>query len=126
VIGAHIHVFGDGSPLHLLEANRPTPKLDSMWLPELPSRLLNARSQVMTFTGRQHERDELLGWRERGPRLAVRSLHASGGQGKTRLADRVAVDAAEGSMVVTTVHSVGEVRPSRAVRNCPRAAGPRR
>ncbi|TDB81057.1 tetratricopeptide repeat protein [Micromonospora sp. KC721] len=112
-IGADIHVFGDGSPVYLLETHQPPPMLDRVWLRELPSRMLNARSQVVTFTGRRRERDELAVWREGGPRLAVRWLHAAGGQGKTRLADRVAADAAEqGWKVIVAAHGVGAVQPS--------------
>ncbi|MFJ1546429.1 hypothetical protein [Streptomyces sp. NPDC088246] len=43
VIGADIHVFGDGVPLYLLQNWRPAPTPDPAFLCELPSRLLNAR-----------------------------------------------------------------------------------
>ncbi|HEY0696280.1 MAG TPA: hypothetical protein VGD43_00540, partial [Micromonospora sp.] len=93
VIGADLHVFGDGTPLYLLEEHRPRPVVDRAWLRELPSRLLDARTGVVAFTGRDRERADLYAWRESQPRLAVRWLHAPGGQGKTRLADEIATSA---------------------------------
>ncbi|MFD9420139.1 hypothetical protein ACFWC9_36390 [Streptomyces goshikiensis] len=85
VIGADLHVFGDGTPLCVLENWRPPPHADARWLSELPSRMLNARYAVVDFTGRDDEVDELAGWRDEGPRLGVRWLHGPGGAGKTRL-----------------------------------------
>ncbi|MFG1954829.1 tetratricopeptide repeat protein [Micromonospora sp. NPDC048830] len=112
VIGADLHVFGDGTPLYLLEEHRPPEALDRAWLRELPSRMLNARTGVVTFTGRDRERDELRTWRESEPRLAVRWLHAPGGQGKTRLADHVAAHAtANGWKAVMAVPDVGTAGP---------------
>jgi tetratricopeptide (TPR) repeat protein len=112
-IGADIHVHGDDSPLYLLEGHQPPPVLNLAWLRELPSRMLNARSHVVAFTGRQRERDELATWCDGGTRLAVRWLYGPGGQGKTRLADQVATDAAEqGWKVASAVHGAGAARPS--------------
>ncbi|MFI7026936.1 tetratricopeptide repeat protein, partial [Micromonospora sp. NPDC049900] len=112
VIGADLHVFGDGTPLYLLEEHRPPQALERAWLRELPSRMLNARTGVVAFTGRDRERDELHAWRESEPRLAVRWLHAPGGQGKTRLADHVAAHATvDGWKAVMAVPDVGTVGP---------------
>lgn len=112
VIGADVHVFGDGVPLYLLQNWRPVPAPDPAFLRELPSRLLNARYAVVDFTGREAELADLRRWRDEGPRLTVRWLHAPGGQGKTRLADRIAAEsAAEGWKVVTAVHGPGTVLP---------------
>jgi hypothetical protein len=52
-----------------------------------PSRLLDARSQVVPFTGRETELRRLREWLDStDARLSVLLLHAPGGQGKTRLA----------------------------------------
>lgn len=46
VVGADIHVFGNGLPLYLL-ANWPSRlAADPGWLRELPSRMLNARREA--------------------------------------------------------------------------------
>jgi tetratricopeptide (TPR) repeat protein len=112
VIGADIHVFGDGSPVYLLQNWRRAPAADPEWLRELPSRMLNARFEVVPFTGRDAELAALRAWRDQGPRLAVRWMYAPGGQGKTRLAARFA-DATqdEGWRVVAATHGPGSVQP---------------
>ncbi|GHE26747.1 hypothetical protein GCM10018781_79160 [Kitasatospora indigofera] len=111
-IGADIHVFGDGTPVYLLKNWRPEDPVDDGWLRELPSRMLNARWEVVGFTGRTEELAGLRSWCADGPRLAVRWLHAPGGQGKTRLAARLAREmAAEGWKVVTATEGPGTVLP---------------
>ncbi|MFF7266380.1 DUF3856 domain-containing protein [Streptomyces sp. NPDC008159] len=111
-VGADIHIFGDGTPVYLLENRRAAPRPSPQWLRELPSRMLNARFQVVDFTGRHDDLEQLRQWRDEGPRLSVRWLHAPGGQGKTRLADRFAVDSAEhGWKAVTALHGPGTVWP---------------
>ncbi|MFI1659346.1 hypothetical protein ACH4ZU_31215 [Streptomyces sp. NPDC020472] len=112
VIGADIHVFGDGSPVYLLQNWRRAPTADPEWLRELPSRMLNSRFEVVPFTGRDAELAELRAWRDQGPRLAVRWMHAPGGQGKTRLAARFA-DATqdEGWRVAAATNGPGSVQP---------------
>ncbi len=84
-VGADIHVFGDGTPLYLLETYQPTQPPETRWLREMPSRMLDARSRVVPFTGRHTEREDLHAWLNADARLAVRWLHGLGGQGKTRL-----------------------------------------
>ncbi|MFE1413420.1 tetratricopeptide repeat protein [Streptomyces sp. NPDC058746] len=112
VIGADIHVFGDGMPLYLLENWRPVPETDAQWLREQPSRMLNSRFAVVDFTGREDELAQLHQWRETGPRLAARWLHGPGGQGKSRLAAQFAAEsAAAGWKVVTATHGPGSVIP---------------
>lgn len=77
-------------PYALEEFPRPA-DLDMEWLKEQPSRLLDARSQVVGFLGREAELRQLQEWRDSGTkRLSVRLLHAPGGQGKTRLATEFA------------------------------------
>ncbi|MFJ8662651.1 tetratricopeptide repeat protein [Streptomyces sp. NPDC093795] len=117
VIGADIHVFGDGSPVYLLKNWRRAPAADPEWLRELPSRMLNSRFEVVPFTGREAELAELRAWRDRGPRLAVRWMHAPGGQGKTRLAAQFADETASkteggGWRVVAATNGPGSVQPS--------------
>jgi tetratricopeptide (TPR) repeat protein len=108
VIGADIHVFGDGIPLYVLEEWRPSTQADATWLRELPSRMLNGRYEVVAFTGRDQELDQLRQWRQGGPRLAARWLHGPGGQGKTRLANQFAAESqAADWKVVTATHGPG-------------------
>ncbi|WP_410663944.1 hypothetical protein [Amycolatopsis sp. lyj-84] len=104
-LGADIHVFGDGSPLYLLFEHRQATSLDPQWLRAQPSRLLDARAEVVDFTGRDAELNELTTWRDARPRFAVRWLHGEGGQGKTRLAAQLAADAQRvGWMAVRASH----------------------
>ncbi|MGW4895902.1 hypothetical protein ACWEQL_27150 [Kitasatospora sp. NPDC004240] len=112
VIGADIHVFGDGTPLYVLERWRPSPRLDDDWLREQPSRMLNARFAVVGFTGREQELRELREWCTPGPRRAARWLHGPGGQGKTRLAHELAARMTElGWTVATATEGPGGVLP---------------
>ncbi|MFJ4585452.1 tetratricopeptide repeat protein [Streptomyces echinatus] len=112
VIGADIHVFGDGTPVYLLENWRLPAETDPQWLRQLPSRMLNARHAVVDFTGREAELAALHRWRAEGPRLGVRWLHGAGGQGKTRLAAHFAAQTAtEGWKVVTATHGPGTILP---------------
>jgi hypothetical protein len=112
VKGADIHVFGDGRPLYVLENWHPTPPEDPAELRKLPSRMLNARYAVVPFTGREDERAELSEWCQKGPRLAVRWLHSPGGQGKTRLAARIAAESlTDGWKVVTAIPSTAMLPP---------------
>lgn len=112
VIGADIHVFGDGRPLYVLENLRDPPEPDAEWLLELPSRMLSARHEIVPFTGRERELADLHRWRTAGGRTAALWLHGPGGQGKTRLAARFAREArADGWKVVTAVPGRGSVLP---------------
>lgn len=113
VIGADIHVFGNGLPLYLLANWRGSVAADPAWLKELPSRLLNAVRAVVPFTGRQEELRRLREWREQDGRLAVRWLYGEAGQGKSRLAARFAeVSAAEGWKVVAAFHGPEADQPA--------------
>lgn len=112
VVGADIHIFGDGTPMYVLENWRVATTADPAWLLELPSRMLNARFAVVDFTGRHNELAELRYWRREAPRLAARWLHGPGGTGKTRLAAEFAVEsAAAGWKVITATHGPGTVLP---------------
>ncbi|MDQ1047454.1 tetratricopeptide repeat protein [Streptomyces sp. V4I2] len=112
VIGADIHVFGDGLPVYVLENWRGRPESSAEWLLELPSRMLSARHEIVPFTGREQDLAELHRWRVSDRRLAARWLRAPGGQGKTRLAARFAEESiARGWKVVHAVHGPGSVLP---------------
>jgi tetratricopeptide (TPR) repeat protein len=105
VIGADVHVLGNGVPLYLLANWRTAPAARPGWLRELPSRMLNAQRAIVPFTGRTSELAQLRLWRDSGVRLAVRWLHGPGGQGKTRLAAQFAAESvAAGWKVVSAFH----------------------
>ncbi|WP_236060986.1 ATP-binding protein [Actinacidiphila acididurans] len=107
-VGADIHVFGDGVPLYVLQRWRPETRPDPAWLLDLPSRMPNARFAVLDFTGREEELVDLRHWRDHGPRLSVRWLHAPGGQGKSRLASQFAKESeVAGWSVVTAARDPG-------------------
>ncbi|MFE9776346.1 tetratricopeptide repeat protein [Streptomyces sp. NPDC005931] len=69
----------------------------------MPSRLLDARAELVPFTGRDAELRDLAEWRDSPHEsLAVRLLHGVGGQGKTRLAHRFATQSAAARWSVLT------------------------
>ncbi len=113
VIGADLHIFGDGTPVYLLQRWASAPPPDRSWLRQSPSRMLNARHEVVPFTSRAAELEDLHRWRRQGARLSARWLHGQGGQGKTRLAARFAEETrADGWLVVRAVHGLGTVLPA--------------
>ena len=63
----------------------------------MPSRLLGAAYQVVPFFGRDLERQQLREWLQDPDdlSLSVRVIFGPGGQGKSRLADRVAAEVCE-------------------------------
>ncbi|MBI1758764.1 MAG: hypothetical protein HYR62_06010 [Actinobacteria bacterium] len=113
VIGADMHLLGTGTPLYVLANHDTGAPADSAWLIEVPSRMLDARNAVVTFTGRATELAKLHTWRMGGgPRMAGRWLHAPGGQGKTRLANQLAAAAtADSWKVVAATHGPGTALP---------------
>lgn len=117
-VGADIHVFGDGTPVYLLYA-RDTHgaadrlRRDSAWLRAQPSRMLDARSEIVEFTGREAELARLRAWRDQPARSAARWLHGPGGAGKSRLAARFAAECADaGWLVVDAVHGTDTHPPA--------------
>ncbi|HET6358172.1 hypothetical protein [Streptomyces sp.] len=77
--------------LRLERYPRPAVMLTAEAASSRPSLLLLADHEVVPFTGRQDELAKLAEWRDReGERAAVAVLHGPGGQGKTRLAARLA------------------------------------
>ncbi|MFD3940150.1 hypothetical protein ACFWSF_24790 [Streptomyces sp. NPDC058611] len=112
VIGADIHVFGDGRPVYVLRRWAGAPSADPEWLLELPSRMLSARHEVVPFTGRERDVTALRTWRDTSRRFAARWVHGPGGQGKSRLAARLGAEScAEGWLVTVAVHGSGTVLP---------------
>ncbi|MFE6777461.1 hypothetical protein [Streptomyces sp. NPDC057702] len=111
VIGADLHVYRDRGPVYLLGRHRARAMPPERVPPSQPSRLLNARDEVVAFTGRQRELARLADWRDgAGARLALTWLHGPGGQGKSRLAAEFATrSAAAGWKVVTATHGPGTV-----------------
>jgi hypothetical protein len=111
VIHGDLHIFGDRSPVYVLENWRPPkPPEDPSHLRRQPSRMLNARYGLVDFTGRADDVERLTQWLYDGPRLAAKWLYGPGGQGKTRLAHQVAAQAAAtGWKVVTATHTAGVV-----------------
>ncbi|WP_139140700.1 tetratricopeptide repeat protein [Streptomyces abyssalis] len=112
-MGADIHVFGDGTPVYLLFERAQVTAPDSAWLRAQPSRMLDARAEVVGFTGREAELRALVDWRDAEGAFAVRWLHGEGGQGKTRLATELAADAQRaGWKVVDAVHGTDTHPPA--------------
>lgn len=87
-----MHVFGDNVPLYVLRLWRRAQTCDAETLRGLPSQILDGRNQVVRFTGRAAELDELRRWRDGTVSFAVRWLFGLGGQGKSRLADEFAAE----------------------------------
>jgi len=63
---------------------------------EMPSKLLHAAQETVTFTGREAELAGLSAWRDRAGACSVRLIHGPGGQGKSRLLAHFARECAEG------------------------------
>jgi tetratricopeptide (TPR) repeat protein len=73
-----------------------------------PSRLLLTRHAVVPFTGREQQLRDQATWLASRESVAVRLVYGAGGQGKTRLASRIAVDAvSDGWQVWQALHGVG-------------------
>ncbi|WP_030719219.1 tetratricopeptide repeat protein [Streptomyces sp. NRRL F-2580] len=69
-----------------------------------PSRLLAAENRIVPFHGRGGELDALGRWGEGDTARSVALVHAGGGQGKTRLAARLAADSAKRGWTVWAAH----------------------
>ncbi|GLY67932.1 tetratricopeptide repeat protein [Amycolatopsis taiwanensis] len=114
-IDGDMHVFADRGPVYRLVADTAgrsgtAPEDDDAGPPAQPSHLLNAHSGVVAFTGRDTEVGELTAWLGSHASRAARWLHGPGGQGKTRLADHLAANAARaGWKVITAERTSGRV-----------------
>lgn len=101
--------FGvDSRHPYFLESALPSPVLDLRSRP--PSQLLTARNCVVPFSNREVEVADLTAWRDSDARHALRLLYGGGGQGKTRLADRVFEDAEQAGWQVLAARHVTDVR----------------
>ncbi|MCZ0992559.1 hypothetical protein O1L44_04690 [Streptomyces noursei] len=136
VIGADLHVFPDRGPVYLLSEYDPAAGpagRDAGWLTAQPSRLLNARFQVVDFTGRDRERAGLAAWRDgAGPRLAATWLHGPGGSGQDATGGPVRRRQCRGGLEDRHGHPwlrngpTEPGKPGPAPRRCRRAATGRR
>jgi len=91
--GVHpwLGVGADQRPPYRLQGLRPpAPRLTAEQARQQPSRLLQARYEVVDFTGRDEVIDRLVAWREGPGTVSVLLVHGAGGQGKTRLATHFA------------------------------------
>ncbi|MGA5300184.1 hypothetical protein ACPCHT_09670 [Nucisporomicrobium flavum] len=112
-IGADIHVFGDGSPVYLLRRRTEPGGTDSAWLRAQPSRMLDFRAGAVEFTGRETELGLLRAWMTAPAAFSVRWLHGAGGQGKSRMAARLADEfGGAGWLVVDAVHATDTYPPA--------------
>jgi tetratricopeptide (TPR) repeat protein len=112
-VGADIHVFGDGSPVYLLRRRTRPGAPDSAWLRAQPSRMLDFRAETVQFTGREPELALLREWIAAPAALSVRWLHGAGGQGKSRLAARLADELGRaGWLVADAVHAADTYPPA--------------
>jgi hypothetical protein len=96
VIGADLHVWGDGTPLYLLE---------------------NWRNMATEPTDRASDLDKLHQWRRDDARFAVRWLYGPRGIGKTRLAAAFAAESSAGNWkVIVAVPGPGTVPEGQDLR----------
>ncbi|HLL36212.1 MAG TPA: tetratricopeptide repeat protein [Streptomyces sp.] len=121
ISGVHIGDINVGAaPAYRLERFSFAPVVDAEQFAERfadqPSRLLDARSQIVPFSGREDELAALADWRDAGTAaLSALLLHGPGGEGKTRLAARFAeLSAAAGWVVVQARHHATAERPGEA------------
>ncbi|MBB3095308.1 tetratricopeptide (TPR) repeat protein [Actinoplanes campanulatus] len=80
----------DRPPYRVAEATVRAVPLSAADARAQPSRMLLARHRIVPFTGRDGMLSDLAEWLAGEAPLAVRLIHAPGGQGKTRLAGEVA------------------------------------
>ncbi|MGN9775919.1 tetratricopeptide repeat protein [Micromonospora sp. H33] len=112
--GVHIGdvTFTTAAPVYRLERFSFAPVLDADRFADQPSRLLDARSQIVPFSGREDELAALTDWRDADVASSALLLHGPGGQGKTRLAARFAeLSAAAGWDVAQARHGAAPERP---------------
>jgi tetratricopeptide (TPR) repeat protein len=109
-------VIGDittAPPVYRLERFSHAPVVDAGRFADQPSRLLDARSGIVPFDGREDELAALADWRDADAApLSALLLHGPGGQGKSRLAARFAeLSAAAGWEVAQARHGAAPEPP---------------
>ncbi|RBJ01272.1 hypothetical protein DRA43_19200 [Micromonospora provocatoris] len=87
-ISYHQHV--GSNPYELMPMAAPVRRDPARWRMLPPSEMLAARHRLVEFTGREEIIRDLVVWRDAPADSAICLVHASGGQGKTRLAYRLA------------------------------------
>jgi tetratricopeptide (TPR) repeat protein len=97
---------------HLAPFGPPPAGLSADRARRQPSRLLLPRHRVVPFSGRDGELRSLRDWFDEPDPVAVRLVHGPGGQGKTRLAQHFAEQAADRHVVWHALHSPAPGSPS--------------
>ena len=104
-----------GAPRYRVSAQLPTPaRLTVREARAQPARLLHARHQLVSFTGRATELRALSAWRDAEAGMSVLLLHGAGGQGKTRLAVQFAEQSRAGGWQVLQARHVSDPPPVTA------------
>ncbi|MER7767013.1 tetratricopeptide repeat protein [Kitasatospora sp. NPDC096140] len=115
MVGGDLYQVPGRGPVYLLRGYAPAepdpgPVPHGGEPPVHPSHLLNARTAVVEFVGREAELRDLTAWRDSGTRRAALWLHAAGGQGKTRLADEIAARTRRlGWKVLSAEQTIGRI-----------------
>jgi tetratricopeptide (TPR) repeat protein len=114
-VGRDVRITTDRPPYRVGAFDALATPLSVQEAREQPSRLLLARYEVVPFVGRDEQLADLVGWLGQPGGVSVRLLHAAGGQGKTRLAQRVTARCvAQGWAVWQVRHTPTSVGSSRA------------
>ena len=113
-VGGNVTITTDRPPYRVEALERAARSVSPPQARSQPSRLLLARYQVVPFTGRAADLNDMAEWMAGAESVSVRLIHAAGGQGKTRLAGHAAtVWAAAGWAVWRVVHAPTPLGVSR-------------
>ena len=109
VLHGDMHIR-NGHPVYRFEPFPPRGRpIDAERVRQQPSRLLDAESRVVAFRGRDAELARLAAWRDDpAAGVSVLLVHGPGGQGKSRLAARFALDSAEQGWTVWACHHASD------------------
>jgi len=109
VLHGDMHIR-NGHPVYRFEPFPPRGcPIDAERVRQQPSRLLDAESRVVAFRGRDAELARLAAWRDDpAAGVSVLLVHGPGGQGKSRLAARFALDSAEQGWTVWACHHASD------------------
>ncbi|MFC4495361.1 tetratricopeptide repeat protein [Streptomyces ovatisporus] len=104
-----------GAPKYRVNAQLPAPaRLTVREARAQPAKLLHARHQLVSFTGRATELRALRAWRDDDAVMSVLLLHGAGGQGKTRLAVQFAEQSRAGGWQVLQARHASDPPPVTA------------